>query len=241
MSDATTIQVHFGRAMPLFPLDHVTLLPQQVLPLHIFEPRYRQMVEHALDESGQIAMGVFEGEQWKQQYHGRPPVRPAVCVGQIVQHEKLPDGRYNLIVQGVCRGRIIEELPPDDERLYRRVRLEPVGVEDEPKGGLAEVRGELERAVAEGPLKAHRHADQLLEHIRNEEIPTPALLELATFVFVQPGIARTGGDLRYRLLAEPDPGVRARLILGELRHLSEMIRRASGQHPERWPKGVSWN
>ena len=52
MSDETAIQVNFGRPMPVFPLDQVTLLPQQVLPLHIFEPRYRQMVTDALDGSG---------------------------------------------------------------------------------------------------------------------------------------------------------------------------------------------
>ena len=117
MSDETAIQVNFGRPRPIFPLDQVTLLPQQVLPLHIFEPRYRQMVTDALDGSGQIAMAVFEGRDWKQQYHGRPPIRPAVCIGHIAQHEKLADGRYNIILRGVCRARVIKELAPRDARL----------------------------------------------------------------------------------------------------------------------------
>ena len=129
MSDDTSIQVNFGRPMPIFPLDAVTLLPQQVLPLHIFEPRYRQLVDHALDGSGQIAMAVFEGDDWKQDYHGRPSIRPAVCIGQIIQHEKLMDGRYNLLLQGICRARVIEELPPEDGREYRLALLEPVGLD----------------------------------------------------------------------------------------------------------------
>ena len=117
MSEDNTVQVNFGKPIPLFPLDSAVLLPQQVLPLHIFEPRYRQMVERALDGAGQIAMAVFEGESWKQQYHGRPALRPAVCIGQIVQHERLPDGRYNIILQGVCRARISKESARDGERL----------------------------------------------------------------------------------------------------------------------------
>ncbi len=234
VSEDNTIQVNFGKPIPVFPLDTVTLLPQQVLPLHIFEPRYRQMVEHALDASGQIAMGVFDGPDWKQQYHGRPPIRPAVCVGHIVQHEKLADGRFNIILQGVCRARIVSESPPTQTRLYREAMLEPVGVEAM-ELPLDEVRSRLEAVLSTGPLAGHRSAEQVLEHVRNEEVPTHALLELVSFFFVQPQ------KLRYRLLAEGDVLERAELILGELGHLAELVRKARGQHPEAWPKGCSWN
>src|SRR5436190_23857895 len=103
MYEETSIQVNFGRPTALFPLDAVTLLPQQLLPLHIFEERYRQMIDHALDGSGQIALAILEPalastasfsgttEQWKKDALGRPAIKPAVCVGQIVQHEKLFD------------------------------------------------------------------------------------------------------------------------------------------------------
>ena len=57
------------------------LLPQQVIPLRIFEPRYKQMVEDVLDGTGQFAIAVFSGRRWKQEYHGKPPIRPAVCIG----------------------------------------------------------------------------------------------------------------------------------------------------------------
>lgn len=256
VSEATSIQVNFGRPMPMFPLDQVTLLPQQVLPLHIFEPRYRQMVEHALDGSGQIAMAVFDGPGWKANYHGRPPVRPAVCVAQIVQHEKLPDGRYNILLQGVCRAKIIEELAPDDTRQYRAVMLEPVGLglpqdagesiegyegeeslgpSDENSEALAEVRDRIRDMLAEGPLTQMAASKPVLEYVRNDQLPTTAVLELVSFTIVsEPG-------LRYRLLAEPHAEVRAQMILTELEHLSGLIRRAQEQHPEEWPKGCSWN
>ncbi len=259
MSEDNSIQVNFGKPMPLFPLDSVTLLPQQLLPLHIFEDRYRQMVDHALDGAGQVAMAVFAGEQWKQNYHGRPPIRPAVCIGQIVQHERLSDGRYNVLVQGVCRARVLVELPMEEGRLYRTAMLEPVGLdpstmvvsgeeedeeEETPDLGLPpppepepliEVRQKICEMLEEGPLTQLVAAEPVLEFVRNEEVPTAPLLELVSFMLI------TDQGLRYKLLAEPSIQARAGLIMGELQHLSSLIRRAGDQRPQDWPKGMSWN
>ena len=129
VTERETISVNFGRPVPIFPLDGVVLLPQQVLPLHIFEERYVQMVGRVLDGSGQIALAVFEGEDWKKDYNGTPPIRPYVCLGQIAQHEPLPGDRYNILLQGVCRARVVDETPPDEDRLYREAMLEPVGID----------------------------------------------------------------------------------------------------------------
>ncbi|MCB9845741.1 MAG: LON peptidase substrate-binding domain-containing protein [Phycisphaeraceae bacterium] len=234
MSEEIDIRVNFGKPIPIFPLESASLLPQQILPLHIFEPRYCQMVEHVLDGPGQIAMAVFRGQRWKQEYHGRPPLRPYVCVGQIIQHERVPNGRYNLLVHGVCRARIEKELPAEEERLYRLALLRPIGVgEHEPE--LEGVRQRLEDAFSEGPLTRMSAAKPVLEYIRNEQIPTSALLELVSFTML------TDRETRYTLLAEEDAGERARLVELELERLGRLVRRAMAQHPERWPKGVSWN
>lgn len=233
------IQVNFGKAMPLFPLDSAVLLPQQVVPLHIFEPRYRQMVQHALDGAGHIAMAVFEGKAWKQQYHGRPPLRPAVCVGQIVQHERMSDGRYNLLLQGICRARIAEESAPDAERLYRTARLEPVGVEDTAMdaspGELSDIRERLEEMLSHGRLARLTMAEPVLKFVRSSEVTVPALLEIVSFTML------VGPELHYRLLAEESVRTRAGLILGELTHMDELIRRALPQKADDAPKGCHWN
>ena len=235
MAEENAIQVNFGKPMPLFPLDAAALLPQQVLPLHIFEERYVQMVQHALDGSGQFAMAVFAGDDWRKNYHGRPPLRPAVCVGQIVQHEKLPDGKYNLLLQGVCRARIVRELPGDSERLYRVARLEPIGIDEAAEQKLYGVRERMTELLADGPLSGLAHAPAVLERIRDEDIPTSVILELASFALP------TAREVRYTLLAEPDAGERAEIIERELLSLQHLIRLARAQHNERWPKGVSWN
>lgn len=237
MSDAeeSTVRVNFGKPMPLFPLEAVTLLPQQVLPLHIFEPRYRQMIEHALDGSGQFAMAVFKGRAWKQQYHGRPPLMRAVCIGQVAQHEKLPDGRFNVLLQGVCRARIASEIPPDEERLYRAATLEPIDAAPHDNEELADAREFLEQTLTEGPLAQLAASRAVLEYVQNEQIPTSALLELVSFTML------SGKSLRYRLLAEGDIQRRASIIRAELLSLGNLIQRAAAQKPEDWPKGLSWN
>ncbi len=241
MSDEVSIRVNFSRAMPVFPLDAVVVLPQQVLPLHIFEPRYRQMVDKALDGVGQIAMGTFKGSRWKQEYHGNPPLRPAVCVGQIVQHEKLDDGRYNILLQGVCRARVLDELPPDGERLFREAVLEPIGVEpeddadDQAQADAEDLREWIQDELEDGPLTKLVVADQVKRYVENEEVPTPALLELVSFAML------TDPETRYRLLEEGRLARRCKLIRAGLGDLASLIRRADDQNPDDWPKGLSWN
>ncbi len=242
MAEEHAIQVNFGKPIPIFPLDGVVLLPQQVLPLHVFEPRYRQMIEHALDGSGQIAMAVFEGTDWKQQYHARPPLRPAVCVGQIMQHERLPDGRYNVLLQGVCRARITREIAPDDmmteehgPRLYREAMLEPVGVEGDAETQLYGVRERLGELIDEGRLTELKNGGWVLERVRDDEIPTAVLLELVAFALP---IRR---EVKYRLLAEGDAGERAGIVEDELRELVRLVMLSAHQHAGEWPKGCSWN
>ncbi|MBZ0173448.1 MAG: LON peptidase substrate-binding domain-containing protein, partial [Phycisphaerales bacterium] len=162
MSEEVSIQVNFSRPMPLFPLDQATLLPQQVLPLHIFEERYLQMINDALDGAGQIAMAVFRGSRWKKEYHGRPPLRPAVCIGQMVQHEQLPDGRFNILLQGICRARIVEEIGAEEGVLYRRAMLQPVGVGEIDEGELEGLRDWLDDALTDSPLKQMTAAETVL-------------------------------------------------------------------------------
>lgn len=184
-------------------------------------------------------MAVFAGSEWKKNYHGRPRVRRAVCLGQIAQHERLADDRYNILVQGICRARIVKELPAAEGTLFREAMLEPVGVGDDEEPELVPVRGRLEEMLTEGPLARARIAEPLLEYIRNDSIPTAAILEIVSFTIL--GDTLGDAELRYRLLAEGKAMVRAALIEGQLTTIGGLIRRALAQHPEEWPKGCSWN
>lgn len=234
MSDeGQSISVNFAREMPVFPLDAVVLLPQQVLPLHIFEPRYRQMIGRCLDGSGQLAVAVVR--DGVEDLSGNPPVKPAVCVAQIVQHETLSDGRYNVLLQGVCRARIAKELPPAPDRLFRAAYLEPIGEPNPDSDHLYQLREWIESELTEGPLRHMLVAGHVAEYLQNEEVPNSAVLELVSFAIL------TDPALRYRLLAEGDLDRRALIVRSELQDLARLIGLAENQRPQEWPKGCSWN
>lgn len=108
-------------ALPLFPLPGVVFLPSTLLPLHVFEPRYRKLVADCLGSHGILGVPLLR-EGWQSDYEGRPAVHEITGVGRIVRHQDLPDGRYNLLVLGLGRVRILEELPTDEP--YRVARAE---------------------------------------------------------------------------------------------------------------------
>jgi hypothetical protein len=109
--------------IPIFPLPDVVLFPHTTLPLHIFEPRYRQMVQDCLTGDRRLAMGLLK-PGWEKDYYGRPPIHAIAGAGEIVQHEALPDGRFNIVVRGTMRIGVTSELPPDLP--YRVVRAKPL-------------------------------------------------------------------------------------------------------------------
>src|SRR5580765_8502459 len=90
--------------VPLFPLPNVVLFPRAVLPLHVFEERYKAMTAQALSGDRRIAMALLK-PGWEKSYYSRPAIEPVVCVGTILTHEKLPDGKYNFFLQGTARAR----------------------------------------------------------------------------------------------------------------------------------------
>lgn len=111
------------RPLPMFPLPNVVLFPNLILPLHIFEPRYREMIRDALAGNRLIAMALLR-EGWEKDYQGMPPVHDVVCLGRIIHDEELTDGRFNILLEGLQRGRIRKEQDRLPGRAYRSVLLD---------------------------------------------------------------------------------------------------------------------
>ncbi|MGD0264065.1 MAG: LON peptidase substrate-binding domain-containing protein [Candidatus Methylomirabilota bacterium] len=108
--------------IPIFPLPDVVLFPHTLLPLHIFEPRYRQMVRDCLAGDRRLAMALLR-PGWENDYYGRPPIYSIAGAGEIIQHEELPDGRFNILLRGTMRIGITAELP---DKPYRAARARPL-------------------------------------------------------------------------------------------------------------------
>lgn len=232
--DQALIRQRLSRPVPLFPLHRVPLFPHALAPLRVFEPRYLQMVEDAMEGDKLIALAMFDGPRWKREYHGRPPIRPAVCVGQIVQQAHEAEGRSIIMVQGLCRASIAFELPAQEGKLYREAMVEPIDAEAD-DAALARYRETFADALECAPLNDFRYAAALAEHLREPELPAAAVLEMVTISFVD------DAEARYRLLAEPDPEARARLISRELSGLARLLLKASPQRAAAAPKGCNWN
>jgi len=148
------------RTLPMFPLPDFFVFPGTLVPLHIFEERYRQMVGDLLDTAGRLVMANIPrrhasqdpesaGVKTKDLIEGSPPVFPYGSLVEIVHHQKLDDGRYMILLLGLCRVSIAE-VP--SERLYRKARierLEPIPCSTEAERRL---RPALEAAVEERTL-----------------------------------------------------------------------------------------
>jgi Lon protease-like protein len=199
--------------LPLFPLPNVVLFPNVFLPLHIFEPRYREMVADSVASDRMIGM-VLLRPGWNRAYEGRPPIYPIGCSGVMTHVERLGDGRYNIVLRGLERFRIVEE---NQERSYRRAAVEPLHerpIDDEDRVEILRCRGRLESllapAVAGGDPKIPTAmsdedlVNALAQHLDLEPLEKQALLE-------QPGL-RTRAEslvelLEMKIMMARTPGV----------------------------------
>jgi Lon protease-like protein len=167
--------------LPLFPLPNVVLFPRAYLPLHIFEHRYRAMVRDALDGRRTIGMVVLR-EGW-QTTTGLPPVYATGCAGEIVHHDALPDGRFNIVLRGTRKFRIREE------RLVHAYREADVEWLDEPldvsvEAGLRAMRRRLDAlllpALARGEARMPtRLADDELVNAVSQALDIDVVEKLA--------------------------------------------------------------
>ncbi len=158
----------FTGTAPLFPLPNAALLPHVSQPLHIFEERYRAMTADALAGNRLIAMAVLK-PGWEPHYERKDvPIEPHVCLGRIALDERLPDGRYLLVLRGVGRARIVAEEVND--AAYRIGRLElladqyphqPAIVRDHRCRELRELFCRLHPQFAETPALATLLAEEL--------------------------------------------------------------------------------
>jgi uncharacterized protein len=137
--------------VPLFPLPNVVLFPGMPMPLHVFEPRYRKMVEDSLAGHKVIGMTLL-CPGWEPHYQGRPAIYPVGCAGKIEQSEALPDGKFNVLLRGLRRFRILEER---DGEPYRLAQVEPLIDLPGDAASLPPLRKQLLAAIAnavDGPV-----------------------------------------------------------------------------------------
>jgi Lon protease-like protein len=221
--------IDYSRWIPIFPLPNCVLLPRAIVPLHIFEPRYREMTRDALEAGGGVvSMALLKPGYEARYYTHVAAIHRAVCVGRIVRHERLDDGRYNLLLQGLTRATVKRE---DRGCSYRRGLLVPVAIDS----GLNDVEAErlLERLlrILDPVTLAAVSPTGVLRNVLNcPDLSVSDKLDLLAFDLV------TEPEARQRFLGQADIARRAKWLGEILARLRTCIR--AGKVPGRRPPQI---
>lgn len=213
MSDTFDIQDElklFTGQAPLFPLPNVVQLPHTWQPLHIFEPRYRAMIADALDSDRLIAMALLNPNQELDYETKTAKIHKVVCLGRIAVEEKLPDGRFNLALRGLCRARIETELDADQPYRIAELTLLSDIYPSVPTIDRQHRQRELLSGASE--ILPELQSDPLLHQLLDAELPLGVLCDVLGHSL---GLSTADAQM---LLEEPDVDVRSDLVLNHLRH-----------------------
>ncbi len=199
----------FSGVARLFPLPSLVLFPHVMQPLHIFEPRYRAMVEEAIAADQMIALASL-APGWENDYEGRPPLLRTACLSRIATYQRVEGDRFNLLVLGLKRIEIQHELPPT--KLFREAE---VAVHDDyyPQGKTAD-RHNLQRALVEAfrsILPSLGEGQEQIDELLGGNVPLGVLTDIVSYTL------DLEIPLKERLLAECNVDRRATLLLEFLR------------------------
>lgn len=223
---------NFDGIVRLFPLPNLVLFPGVIQALNIFEPRYRKMMEEALREDGLITMALLKPAQLGT-LSERPLIFDHVCIGKILTHAKLDDGCYNLLLAGVHRARVLEEV--QFELPFRKARVELVQdvVQD---GQLVErLCNEILTAFREMlPQSSHLDQDSLESLIESNVSPGQLMDLVAYSCGVRPIQLQ-------KVLAMDDVEFRARLILKLIKSAAKQRQQNSDASRPDFPPDFSLN
>lgn len=204
LDDLTFDPDDFRGTARLFPLPNLVLFPHVMQPLHVFEPRYRELVEAALAEDRLLAMALLQ-PGWEGHYEERPPIYDTACLARIVQHHRLPDGKYNVLIVGLRRVQVVRELPPS--RAFREARVQIL--DDETPVGEGRLKKKLLDAFRRR-LPASEPVQESVEQLFRDEISLAALTDVVGYALeIEPA-------QKIALLAETDAAIRAEKLIEHL-------------------------
>lgn len=199
--------------LSIFPLPNVTLFPGALLPLHVFEPRYREMLRDALARRRVLAIARLK-PGFEQDYEGRPPVFDICGVGGVESWSERDDGRFDIALRGLARARIVSELPP--LRAFRQVRAERLR---EPPVDPA--------LVAAWQMKLgslwERMAPHLPEQVRDLKALTRGTDDVSAYADRLAAAMVADPEASQQLLAEADPAERLRLLTSRVQELVDAL------------------
>ena len=202
----------FSGTARLFPLPNLVLFPHVMQPLHIFEPRYRELLEEALTTDQLVTMAML-APGWEKDYEGRPPLFPMACLGRVAVHHRVADGAYNVLVVGLKRVRLLRELPPS--KSFREAKAEVCDDCYPPEEAAATPA--LQRKLRSAFLEILPHLPQAqdqLDQLLGSEVSLGTLTDIISYMLDIELVQKE------TLLAEANVHRRTRLLLQHLAAIS---------------------
>lgn len=223
----------FCGKVKLFPLPNLVLFPQVVQPLHIFEPRYCDMLSDCLASDKLIAMALLE-KGWEKNYKSCPPIASTVCVGKVISHAPTEDGRHNILLVGMKRARVIEEIVPG--KSYREAKVEVLEDYYSPETNDARrlqterLQELFARFVPEGLA-----AQESFKLLVGNQLPLGGLTDSITYALDLPL------PIKQQLLSECNVDVRCRLLTRCLEQMSDSDQSPCSLFTDEFPPRFSEN
>lgn len=212
----------FPQVCRLFPLPGVVLFPHAVIPLHIFEPRYRQMTRDALAAGDKSIVMVRLCDDDETSGLGDPPIERIACLGRILEHQCLDDGRFNILLLGLSRVRLVREVLSD--KLYRMAEVEVL--QDQEADSEDRLRAELLRRFRETARGIQAVVPEL-EDVLNSTLTLGELTDLLAHALGLPA------DVQQALLSET-------LVVRRAESLMDVLGQMLSRSPETTPRAPAF-
>lgn len=202
----------FDGVVRLFPLPNLVLFPNVIQALHIFEPRYCEMLSEALESDRLITMAILD-QGWENTYQGQPKISSVVCIGRIISHSPTGDGRHNIFLAGIQRAKILEELEVTTSFRQARVEvLEDIPIADEAKSEAC--RDEL-LSIFRAMIPLEVSGSKTFTELLTRQLPLGVLTDVIAYAVNLPFATK-----QY-LLGEPNVEARYRVLVDSLTTLVE--------------------
>lgn len=230
LEDVSKLPDDFDGQVRLFPLPNLVVFPHAMQPLHLFEPRYVQMLKESLAADGLIGMATLtplEGANWPTK---QPPIASTVCIGRILSHSEVENDRHNILLVGIRRAKLVAEI--DEGKPFRLAQVEMI--EDNDLSGASKESLGLKRQLLDAfgaVMPVGKSTQQNLHQLMADQMSLGPITDIVGYTLP------FSIEDKLRLLAEPDVAKRAELLIHRLQSDSVKLHNVEDAKPSEGGQG----
>lgn len=223
LDDVTKLPDDFDGQVRLFPLPNLVVFPHAMQPLHLFEPRYVEMLRESMSSDRLIAMATLtplQGTQWPTT---QPPIASTVCLGRILTHAEVEDNRHNILLVGIRRAKLVAEV--DSGKPFRMGQIDLI--DDFDLHGATTEAASLKQELLDAfgsVMPVGKSMQQNLHQLMSDQMSLGPITDIVSYTLP------FSVEDKLQLLRESDVGSRARFLLGRLKSGSIKFNAPNDEH-----------